>query len=177
MPTTGWAARGRTRERCLAHMQRTGWPHPARRLLPAAPARDRLPPTQGSVRERGRGVRARAVVGACWGAQSHHCLACSVFHAAAGMAKKKPRTSEVQGFLIGSSTWARTRDLRINSPALYRLSYRGTRLRLYTQNWARIEISPVHSQTRAAPWSRAARYAERHVAMRAACAASNSLTT
>ena len=25
----------------------------------------------------------------------------------------------------GSSTWARTRDLRINSPALYRLSYRG----------------------------------------------------
>ena len=41
------------------------------------------------------------------------------------MAKKKPRTSEVQGFLIGSSTWARTRDLRINSPALYRLSYRG----------------------------------------------------
>src|SRR5450830_1018570 len=34
---------------------------------------------------------------------------------------------------FGSSTWARTRDLRINSPALYRLSYRGTRLRLYTQ--------------------------------------------
>jgi hypothetical protein len=28
--------------------------------------------------------------------------------------------------LYGSSTWARTRDLRINSPALYRLSYRGT---------------------------------------------------
>ena len=28
-------------------------------------------------------------------------------------------------FLGGSSTWARTRDLRINSPALYRLSYRG----------------------------------------------------
>ncbi len=26
----------------------------------------------------------------------------------------------------GSPTWARTRDLRINSPALYRLSYRGT---------------------------------------------------
>ena len=30
----------------------------------------------------------------------------------------------------GSSTWARTRDLRINSPALYQLSYRGTSLRL-----------------------------------------------
>ena len=26
----------------------------------------------------------------------------------------------------GSSTWARTRDQRINSPALYQLSYRGT---------------------------------------------------
>ena len=32
----------------------------------------------------------------------------------------------LQGLIfIGSSTWARTRDLRINSPALYRLSYRG----------------------------------------------------
>jgi hypothetical protein len=28
--------------------------------------------------------------------------------------------------LGGSPTWARTRDLRINSPALYQLSYRGT---------------------------------------------------
>ena len=27
--------------------------------------------------------------------------------------------------VFGSSTWARTRDLRINSPALYQLSYRG----------------------------------------------------
>ena len=27
---------------------------------------------------------------------------------------------------FGSPTWARTRDLRINSPALYRLSYRGS---------------------------------------------------
>ena len=26
---------------------------------------------------------------------------------------------------VGSPTWARTRDLRINSPSLYRLSYRG----------------------------------------------------
>ncbi len=25
--------------------------------------------------------------------------------------------------ILGSSTWARTRDLRINSPALYQLSY------------------------------------------------------
>ena len=27
---------------------------------------------------------------------------------------------------LGSPTWARTRDLRINSPSLYRLSYQGT---------------------------------------------------
>ena len=27
--------------------------------------------------------------------------------------------------VFGSPTWARTRDLRINSPALYQLSYRG----------------------------------------------------
>ena len=40
-------------------------------------------------------------------------------------AKSQPRRI---GFLLclGSSTWARTRDLRINSPALYRLSYRGS---------------------------------------------------
>ena len=28
-------------------------------------------------------------------------------------------------FKFGSPTWARTRDLRINSPTLYQLSYRG----------------------------------------------------
>lgn len=28
--------------------------------------------------------------------------------------------------VFGSSNWARTSDLRINSPALYQLSYRGT---------------------------------------------------
>ena len=27
---------------------------------------------------------------------------------------------------VGSPTWARTRDLRINSPSLYQLSYQGT---------------------------------------------------
>ena len=29
---------------------------------------------------------------------------------------------------FGSPTWARTRDLRINSPSLYRLSYRGIKV-------------------------------------------------
>ncbi len=27
--------------------------------------------------------------------------------------------------MLGSPTWTRTRDLRINSPSLYRLSYQG----------------------------------------------------
>ena len=31
---------------------------------------------------------------------------------------------------FGSPTWARTRDLRINSPSLYRLSYRGIKNRI-----------------------------------------------
>ncbi len=43
-----------------------------------------------------------------------------------GPLKKNPSSITAEGVLnFGSSTWARTRDLRINSPALYRLSYRG----------------------------------------------------
>ena len=42
-----------------------------------------------------------------------------------GLAKCKNRKQ-----IFGSPTWARTRDLRINSPALYRLSYRGTEARI-----------------------------------------------
>ena len=45
---------------------------------------------------------------------------------------KKKGLASLQGLLsfgfLGSPTWARTRDLRINSPALYRLSYRGKSL-------------------------------------------------
>lgn len=37
----------------------------------------------------------------------------------------------------GSSTWARTRDLRINSPSLYRLSYRGIKRKIIS-NRARL---------------------------------------
>ncbi len=44
-------------------------------------------------------------------------------HHDAGRNKKGPHCAGLN--LIGSSTWARTRDLRINSPALYQLSYRG----------------------------------------------------
>ena len=32
----------------------------------------------------------------------------------------------------GSPTWTRTRDLRINSPSLYQLSYQGKEAALYT---------------------------------------------
>lgn len=39
---------------------------------------------------------------------------------------KKGHFDEVAFFVLyGSPSWARTSDLRINSPALYQLSYRG----------------------------------------------------
>src|SRR4051812_20536081 len=41
-------------------------------------------------------------------------------------AKKKARVCGPSLDFFCSPTWARTRDLRINSPALYQLSYRGT---------------------------------------------------
>ncbi len=40
-------------------------------------------------------------------------------------AKTKPFSMTEKGFKDGSPTWARTRDTRINSPMLYRLSYWG----------------------------------------------------
>ena len=46
--------------------------------------------------------------------------------------KKASQVKNLRGFVFfGSSTWARTRDLRINSPALYQLSYRGTAKRAF----------------------------------------------
>jgi hypothetical protein len=42
--------------------------------------------------------------------------------------RKGPIIADGPLIYLGSPTWARTRDLRINSPALYRLSYRGTAL-------------------------------------------------
>lgn len=39
---------------------------------------------------------------------------------------KRPAILMAGLLFFGSPTWARTRDLRINSPSLYRLSYRGT---------------------------------------------------
>jgi hypothetical protein len=43
-------------------------------------------------------------------------------------AKKSAGANLLTLAFLGSPTWARTRDLRINSPALYRLSYRGSAL-------------------------------------------------
>ena len=41
---------------------------------------------------------------------------------------------------FGSPTWARTRDLRINSPALYRLSYWGSEERNYSNYFSALQI-------------------------------------
>ena len=60
-----------------------------------------------------------------------HCPMCSAAPirtgkaAPPGNAKGPRRSAGLSGFL-GSPSWARTSDLRINSPSLYRLSYRGT---------------------------------------------------
>ncbi len=44
---------------------------------------------------------------------------------------KKPANFRLRAFVFfGSPTWTRTRDLRINSPSLYRLSYQGIGSRL-----------------------------------------------
>ena len=42
----------------------------------------------------------------------------------------------------GSPTWTRTRDLRINSPSLYQLSYQGKEAALYVAN---LSISSLRS--------------------------------
>ena len=41
-------------------------------------------------------------------------------------AKKSAGANLLTLVFLGSPTWTRTRDLRINSPSLYRLSYQGT---------------------------------------------------
>ena len=47
-----------------------------------------------------------------------------------GVGGAEPSGSPLSRSLSGSPTWARTRDLRINSPALYLLSYRGMKLQI-----------------------------------------------
>ena len=48
------------------------------------------------------------------------------------MKKSENRTQSYE--LFGSPSWVRTNDLRINSPSLYRLSYRGIEVEKYTQS-------------------------------------------
>jgi len=52
-----------------------------------------------------------------------------------------------RGMGIGSSTWARTRDLRINSPLLYQLSYRGMDVskKCGSSTWARTRDPRINS--------------------------------
>jgi hypothetical protein len=55
-------------------------------------------------------------------------------HARRDKKKKALHEKRATPSIFGSPTWARTRDLRINSPALYLLSYRGTaKQQLYTK--------------------------------------------
>ena len=44
--------------------------------------------------------------------------------------KKAKHCEQCLALSFGSPTWARTRDLRINSPSLYRLSYRGIKKKI-----------------------------------------------
>ena len=61
-----------------------------------------------------------------------HALRPVIAEAPRALRPQRKRTSPRGEVLscLGSPTWARTRDLRINSPALYQLSYRGTSLKL-----------------------------------------------
>ena len=64
-----------------------------------------------------------------------------------GPANKKANPGGL-AFLLGdagSPTWARTRDLRINSPALYRLSYRGTEARILGRERACVKAKAAFS--------------------------------
>ena len=65
----------------------------------------------------------RPTTSADWGAVRHY--GNSTATATAQKAKKSAGANRLTLAFLGSPTWARTRDLRINSPALYRLSYRG----------------------------------------------------
>ncbi len=65
-----------------------------------------------------------AIIIGCWNTRTSKW---TVLNALFITEKAKSPTNWAGLFLIsGSPTWARTRDLRINSPALYQLSYRGT---------------------------------------------------
>ena len=51
----------------------------------------------------------------------------------------------------GSPTWTRTRDLRINSPSLYQLSYQGKEAALYTANFQLSRLEGENQTIRSRP--------------------------
>ena len=76
-----------------------------------------------------------------------------------GDTKQKARLQEA-GFLTflllnsGSPTWTRTRDLRINSPSLYRLSYQGIDVAIIVscEQLAQSNLPTVQTTPRLAFW-------------------------
>ena len=54
--------------------------------------------------------------------------------------KKKHQTNLMFSIDFGSPTWARTRDLRINSPSLYRLSYRGIEKKIIFNSFDAVKL-------------------------------------
>ena len=83
----------------------------------------RHPRAMGSRQGQGRHLAGQAD----WGRGPAGCRCIGSMQDELIFCKKKCHPARGSLFLPidGSSTWARTRDLRINSPALYRLSYRG----------------------------------------------------
>ena len=61
--------------------------------------------------------------------------------------KRKGRSIRSSLFESGSPSWARTNDLRINSPSLYRLSYRGMKKFLRTLSCGKLSGSPSWART------------------------------
>ena len=60
-----------------------------------------------------------------------------------GLPKKAFVFNSLRWFVCGSPTWTRTRDLRINSPSLYRLSYQGTASNysaVFLRFWNRVQF-------------------------------------
>jgi hypothetical protein len=64
-----------------------------------------------------------------------------------GANKKKGIECSMPFLNSGSPTWTRTRDLRINSPSLYQLSYQGIDVAIITAacSLAQANLSAVHA--------------------------------
>ena len=71
---------------------------------------------------------------------------------------KKPRNLSINAvfclYSVGSPTWTRTRDLRINSPSLYRLSYQGTDEAAILMGFPGPVNTSIKNFLQEAPWPR-----------------------